>query len=62
LKAQLKRADRSGAGAAIIIGEQELADEVVGVKNLRQTGEQETLHESALCEYLTGVISHQELG
>jgi len=62
LKAQLKRADRSGAGAAIIIGEQELADGVVGVKNLRQTGEQETLHESALGEYLTGVISHQELG
>ncbi len=62
LKAQLKRADRSGAAVAVIIGEQELADGMLAVKNLRESGDQESLHETALMEYLSGLLTHQELG
>jgi len=39
LQAQLKRADRSGAGFALILGEQELAEGCVQVKSLRQDAE-----------------------
>ena len=39
-KSQFKRADRSGARVALVLGEQELADGVVGVKDLRTGGEQ----------------------
>jgi histidyl-tRNA synthetase len=35
-KSQLKRADRSGAGYAIILGDEELARGVVGLKPLRE--------------------------
>jgi histidyl-tRNA synthetase len=41
-KSQLKRADRSGAGYAIILGDEELARGVVGLKPLREeTGQAE---------------------
>ncbi len=39
-KVQLKRADKSNAQFALIIGEQELADERIGIKPLRSTDEQ----------------------
>ena len=39
-KSQLKRADNSGARVALIIGETEVADEVVGIKLLREKAEQ----------------------
>jgi histidyl-tRNA synthetase len=41
-KAQFKRADRSGAAVAVVIGDDEVARGVAGVKALRGTGEQET--------------------
>ncbi|SFM37580.1 histidyl-tRNA synthetase [Ectothiorhodospira mobilis] len=47
-KAQLRRADRSGADWALILGESELAAGGVGLKPLRQAGEQETLQRDAL--------------
>ncbi len=40
LKNQLKRADRSGASAAIILGDNERRDETVQVKTLRRNGSQ----------------------
>jgi len=40
LKAQFRRADRSGAGLALIIGEDEIARGVVGLKPLRDTSGQ----------------------
>lgn len=40
-KAQFKRADRSGAKLALILGEAELANNVVSVKALRSDGEQQ---------------------
>jgi histidyl-tRNA synthetase len=42
MKAQMKKADGSGAVAALIVGEQEVADGTVVVKDLR-TGEQEAV-------------------
>ncbi len=41
LKAQFKRADRSGAEFALVVGDEELARGVVGVKPLRAEGDQE---------------------
>jgi len=39
-KSQMKRADKSGAEFALIMGEQELADGCIGIKPLRSTEEQ----------------------
>ena len=39
-KSQMKRADKSGAEFALILGEQELADGCIGIKPLRSTEEQ----------------------
>ena len=39
-KSQLKRADRSNAGYALILGEQEIADKRAGLKPLRSTEDQ----------------------
>ncbi len=51
-KSQLKRADRSGAGIALIIGEQEAVEGTVTVKPLRGTGEQRTLPEMEAADFL----------
>jgi histidyl-tRNA synthetase len=42
-KSQFKRADKSGAKVALILGEEELADRKVGIKPLRQDAEQQTV-------------------
>jgi len=42
-KSQMKRADKSNAGYALILGEQELADGRIGVKPLRSDEEQESV-------------------
>jgi len=47
-KAQFKRADRSGAALALVVGEEEAARGMVTLKPLRGSGEQVQLDESAL--------------
>lgn len=42
-KAQFKRADKSGAILALILGQDELANQTVGLKSLREQSEQETV-------------------
>ncbi len=42
-KSQMKRADKSNARFALILGEQELAEGRIGVKPLRTDGEQESV-------------------
>jgi histidyl-tRNA synthetase len=42
-KAQMKRADKSGADFALILGEQELSEGRIGLKPLRATDEQESI-------------------
>ncbi|NQY27778.1 MAG: histidine--tRNA ligase [Piscirickettsiaceae bacterium] len=50
-KSQFKRADRSGARWTLILGEDEIAQQVVGVKTMA-TGEQETIAWNELVHYL----------
>ena len=54
LKSQFKTADRSGADFALIIGEDELINQTIGLKNLRKSGEQLTISEEDLLAYLVG--------
>ncbi|NEV61719.1 histidine--tRNA ligase [Thiorhodococcus minor] len=51
-KSQFKKADKSGARLALILGEDELARQVVGVKHLREDVEQRELEMEALAAYL----------
>ena len=56
-KAQMKRADKSDAQFALILGEQELADECIGIKPLRSAGEQESVALQELAKTLAGKLS-----
>ena len=55
-KSQFKKADKSGALFALILGDDELAQQVVGVKPLRGQGEQQTIAWDALAEHLATCI------
>jgi histidyl-tRNA synthetase len=52
LKSQFKKADKSGAQYAIILGEHELKTHSVSLKNLREDQPQQTLYQDELVEYL----------
>lgn len=52
MKKQMKKADKSGAQVALIIGADEIAQQQVAVKPLRTAEEQQTLGWQALIEYL----------
>ena len=51
-KSQMKRADKSGAEFALILGEQELADECAGLKPMRSAEEQTSVALDQLAETL----------
>ncbi|MAB99163.1 MAG: histidine--tRNA ligase [Pseudomonadaceae bacterium] len=51
-KSQFKKADKSGALYAVILGEDELAQQVVGFKPLRGQAEQQSIAIDALAEHL----------
>jgi histidyl-tRNA synthetase len=55
-KSQLKRADKSNAEYALILGEQELADGRIGVKPLRSTEDQSSIAQESLAETLAGLL------
>ena len=57
LKNQFKKADKSGAQYAIIIGEHELKTNSVALKSLREEIPQQTLYRDQLIEYLQLKIS-----
>jgi histidyl-tRNA synthetase len=62
-KAQMKRADASGAGYAIIIGEDEVAKGAVAVKDLRagdSANNQQTIPFEQAVEYLVDQIAGNE--
>jgi histidyl-tRNA synthetase len=52
LKSQFKKADKSGAQYAIIIGEHERKTRSVSIKSLREEIPQQTLYQDELAEYL----------
>lgn len=56
-KAQFKRADRSGAALALVLGEDELARGVVTVKHLREDLEQRQLDLSELAGWLRSYLA-----
>ncbi len=51
-KSQFKRADKSGAKFAFILGADELQNQSVGIKNLRYDTDQITLYESDLSQFI----------
>ena len=55
-KSQFRRADKSGAKVAVIIGEQELAADRAGVKHLRESGDQQDVELSKLAGWLRNLI------
>jgi len=52
LKNQFKKADKSGAQYAIILGEHELKTRSISLKNLREDIPQQSLYQDELAEYL----------
>ena len=50
-KAQMKKADASGAELAIVLGDDEVNAGTVGVKTLREGGEQSTISQDSLAQY-----------
>ncbi|MDE1167198.1 MAG: histidine--tRNA ligase [Pseudomonas sp.] len=55
-KSQFKKADKSGALYALILGDDELAQQVVGFKPLRGQGEQQNIAWDALAEHLASCV------
>jgi histidyl-tRNA synthetase len=56
-KSQFKKADKSGALLALILGDDELAKQEIGVKPLRGQGEQQNIAWDALAEHLETAIA-----
>jgi len=52
IKSQMKKADKSGAGLAFILGDDELEKNVITVKFLREKKEQEVIELSQIADYL----------
>ncbi len=51
-KSQMKKADKSGAVMAVILGENEITDNTVTVKFLREQKQQQTINQSDISEFL----------
>ncbi len=60
LKSQFKKADKSGAAYALILGEDELERGVVSVKPLQQRAEQKELSLFELSDSIAGLITGQD--
>ena len=56
-KSQMKKADKSGASIALILGEDEAANKTVGIKFLRQDRPQETVDQDGLGNLLTTLMT-----
>ncbi|MNT23043.1 Histidine--tRNA ligase [compost metagenome] len=56
-KSQFKKADKSGARYALILGDDELAKRVVGFKPLRDDSEQQSVAWDALAEHLATCLA-----
>jgi histidyl-tRNA synthetase len=56
IKSQMKKADKSGARWALIVGEDELAAGEISLKPLRGDGEQQRIARSALAETLAALM------
>lgn len=61
-KSQFKRADKSGAQLALILGSDELRNKQISVKNLRSSEEQKTLPLHELESYIRCFVSQADRG
>jgi histidyl-tRNA synthetase len=57
LKSQMKKADKSDASVALILGDDECSKGVAAVKNLRQASEQEVVPMNALAERINQILA-----
>jgi histidyl-tRNA synthetase len=55
-KSQFKRADKSGASVALIIGEQEIQTNTIGLKSLREDIPQESKTLEQVINFLSNII------
>jgi len=56
MKSQFKRADKSAAHVALVIGEGEIKDGTVSVKLLREQTQQQTVSKAQLVDVLRGIL------
>lgn len=56
MKSQFKKADKSVAKVAVIIGDTELQNGTIGIKNLREKTDQQTVPESQLIDTLQAIF------
>ncbi|MCO7227442.1 histidine--tRNA ligase [Pleionea sp. CnH1-48] len=56
-KKQFKKADRSGARIALILGEDEIQQQTIGVKFLREQRDQLTMKQEELSDFLDGYLA-----
>jgi histidyl-tRNA synthetase len=56
MKSQFKKADKSGAVVALVIGEDELSSGTAAVKYLREDKPQQHMTEKQLVELLSGYV------
>lgn len=59
IKSQFKRADKSGARFALILGNDEVKSNVLGIKNLRKESPQETISQINVKESLQDRLTHE---
>ncbi len=59
LKSQFRRADRSGAAFALVMGDDEVAAGTVAIKPLRAEGAQESVPATELADRLAAVVAEQ---
>ncbi len=57
-KSQMKKADKSGARIALIMGEDEVQSQTMTIKHLRESIEQKTIAEYQLIENLQAIFEH----
>jgi histidyl-tRNA synthetase len=55
-KSQFKKADKSGARLALILGEDELKNQCVSIKDLRNEAEQITVEQKNINQFLTDYL------
>jgi histidyl-tRNA synthetase len=56
-KSQFKKADKSGAKIALILGDDELKSQSIGVKNLRSLSEQKNILQAELYDYILSAVN-----
>jgi histidyl-tRNA synthetase len=59
-KSQLKKADKSGASLALILGENEVEQDIINVKFLRDGRDQLTIAQSELAQQITQLLNEQD--